>query len=181
VARKLVALLRGINVGKAKRIAMADLRALVEGLGYCDVRTLLNSGNVVFTAARAAPATAAARIEKALVAAVGVAARVTVVTAEELTEAVAENPLREVAADPSRMLVAFFRDAADRPKLEPLLGQDWAPEALALGKGVVYLWCANGILESRLAEAVNRLLGDGVTARNWATVLKLHARSEPEA
>jgi uncharacterized protein (DUF1697 family) len=49
-----VALLRGINVGKAKRVAMADLRALLEELGYADVRTLLNSGNVVFTAPRAA-------------------------------------------------------------------------------------------------------------------------------
>ena len=57
MASRQVALLRGINVGRAKRVAMADLRALVEDLGYCDVRTLLNSGNVVFTAARAAPGT----------------------------------------------------------------------------------------------------------------------------
>ena len=47
-----VALLRGINVGRAKRISMGDLRALFTGLGYGDVRTLLNSGNVVFTVAR---------------------------------------------------------------------------------------------------------------------------------
>jgi uncharacterized protein (DUF1697 family) len=174
VARKLVALLRGINVGRAKRVAMADLRKLVEGLGYGDVRTLLNSGNVVFTAPRAA-AGAAGRIEKALATRLGVTARVTVLTAEELTAAVTENPLREVADDPSRLLVAFFRDVADRAKLEPLLNQDWSPEALALGGRVAYLWCAEGILASRLAEAVNRLLGDAVTARNWATVLKLHA------
>ena len=61
-----VALLRGINVGKAKRIAMADLRKLVEELGYGDVQTLLNSGNVVFSALPKQGATAAARIESAI-------------------------------------------------------------------------------------------------------------------
>jgi uncharacterized protein (DUF1697 family) len=170
-----VALLRGINVGRAKRVAMADLRALVEGLGYSDVRTLLNSGNVVYTAPRTPPRTAADRIEKALAADLGVSARVTVVNARDLATVVAENPLLEVAGDPSRFLVAFLREPADRQKLEPLRKQDWAPEALALGKGVAYLWCAEGILASRLAEAVGRLLGDAVTTRNWATVQKLDA------
>src|SRR5436190_7614221 len=102
MAGRQVALLRGINVGRAKRVAMADLRALIEGLGYGDVRTLLNSGNVVFTAPRAAPDNAAARIEKALATDLGVSARVTVLTAQELAEAVAANPLLEVADDFSR-------------------------------------------------------------------------------
>src|SRR5262249_50818765 len=115
VARKLVALLRGINVGRAKRVAMADLRDLVEDLGYGEVRTLPNSATVVSPARRAAPATTAARIEKALATGLGVTARVTVLDADDLSAAVAENPLGEVAADPSRLLVAFFRDAADRP------------------------------------------------------------------
>jgi uncharacterized protein (DUF1697 family) len=61
-----VALLRGINVGRAKRVAMADLRALVESLGYGDARTLLNSGNVVFAVPAAAKGDAASRIEKSL-------------------------------------------------------------------------------------------------------------------
>ncbi len=175
MAGRQVALIRGINVGRAKRVAMADLRALVERLGYGDVRTLLNSGNVVFSAPRAAPGIAAARIEKALATEVGVSARVTVLTAKELTAAVTEKPLLEVAKDPSRLLVAVLSNPADRPKLEPLTRQDWAPEVLAIGKRVAYLWCAEGILASRLAEAVNRILGDAVTARNWATVLKLQA------
>jgi uncharacterized protein (DUF1697 family) len=84
-----VALLRGINVGKAKRIAMADLRALIEGLGYTDVRTLLNSGNVVFSASRGATAAIAAAIEKAIVARFGFSAAVVVVTAKELEAIVA--------------------------------------------------------------------------------------------
>ena len=127
MASRQVALIRGINVGRAKRVAMADLRALVEGLGYGDVRTLLNSGNVVFTAPRAAPGNAVARIEKALATDLGVSARVTVLSAKELADAVTENPLLEVANDFARLLVAVLSNPADRTKLAPLATQDWAP------------------------------------------------------
>ena len=170
-----IALLRGINVGRAKRVAMADLRALVANLGYSDVRTLLNSGNVVYSASRATPSAAAARIEKALAKELDVSARITVLSAAELAVVVADNPLLHVADDPSRLLVAVLNSLADRPKLAPLVKQAWGKEVLALGTRVAYLWCPGGILASKLANAVNRALGDGVTARNWATVLKLHA------
>jgi uncharacterized protein (DUF1697 family) len=180
MATKQIALLRGINVGRAKRVAMADLRTLIEALGYGDVRTLLNSGNVVFTTPRATPGDAAARIQKALATQLSVSARVTVLPAADLAAAVAENPLLEVADDPSRLLVAVLGNPADRSKLEPLLKQDWGTEVLAIGTRVAYLWCAEGILASRLVEAVNGVLGDAVTARNWATVLKLNALARAE-
>jgi uncharacterized protein (DUF1697 family) len=174
MATKLVALLRGINVGKAKRVAMADLRALVESLGFSDVRTLLNSGNVVFTAPGPVPRDAAARIEKALPARLGVPARVTVLTAAELATAVRGNPLLDVAVDHSRLLVAVLNSPTDRRHLKALVDQDWEPEAFATGPRVAYLWCPSGILESKLLAAVGRALGDAVTTRNWATVMKLH-------
>jgi uncharacterized protein (DUF1697 family) len=175
VPSKQVALIRGINVGKAKRVAMAELRTLMENLGYGDVRTLLNSGNVVFSTPRTAAGNAAARIEKALATELGVSARITVLSAVDLASAVTENPLLKVADDPSRLMVAVLNDPADRTKLAPLMKQDWGKEALALGTRVAYLWCADGILESRLAVAVGRVLGDAVTTRNWATMMKLHA------
>jgi uncharacterized protein (DUF1697 family) len=171
----LIALLRGINVGKAKRVAMADLRAFVEKLGYTDVRTLLNSGNIVFTSPKTNGGDAARRIEEGMTVKLGVSARVTVLTAAELAAAVKGNPLLDVADNHSRLLLAFFNDPAHRRKLTPLLERDWAREKLALGKRVAYLWCPDSILESDLADAVNRALADGVTARNWATVMKLHA------
>lgn len=174
MAGRQVALIRGINVGKAKRVSMGDLRALVEGLGYRDVRTLLNSGNVVFTSGTS-PATAAARIEEAMTRDLGVTARVTVITAAELATAIAENPLRKIADNPSRLLVAVLRTAADLSKVKPLTTQDWGAEALALGARVAYMWCPDGISVSPLSETVGRALGDGVTARNWATMLKLQA------
>ncbi len=169
-----VAFLRGVNVGRGKRVAMADLRTLVESLGYCDVRTLLNSGNIVFSVPKGAQGDPAARIEKAITAKLGISSRVTVMTADEVAVAVDDNPLGEVADHPSRLLVMVFRDSEARSQLKQLSRQSWAPEALALGKRVAYLWCPHGIIDSRLMLAVSRLLGDRGTARNMATMTKLH-------
>jgi uncharacterized protein (DUF1697 family) len=170
-----VALLRGINVGRAKRVAMADLRWIVEELGYADVRTLLNSGNVAFSGPRGGTAGIASRIEAALASRVGVESRTIVLTDRELAGIVAENTLTGVAKDPSRLLVVVLRAARDRRLLEPLLEESWRPEAFALGKRAAYVWCPKGVLESRLVEAVGRRLKDAHTIRNWSTTTKLAA------
>ncbi|MEX2570892.1 MAG: DUF1697 domain-containing protein [Gemmatimonadota bacterium] len=171
-----VALFRGINVGRAKRIRMADLRALLTELGYGAVRTLLNSGNAVFTVAEQTPAAeTAVRIHTAVAERLGVSSRVTVLTAAELDEIVEQNPLLEVADNPARLLSAVLEDPADRRHLLPLLERSWEPEALALGPRVAYLWCPHGIAASQLPEAVDRALRKAVTSRNWATILKIHA------
>jgi uncharacterized protein (DUF1697 family) len=170
-----VALLRGINVGKAKRVAMADLRTLLADLGFGSVRTLLNSGNAVFDAPAAPAADHAARIEAALAATLGVSARVVVLPGADLRAVVAENPLRTAAeADPSAFLVGFVPDAAALAALAPLAAADWSPEALAVGRHAAYIDCAGAILESRAIVAVGKALGEGLTTRNWATVRKLH-------
>lgn len=170
-----VGLLRGINVGRAKRVSMAELRTAVERLGYSRVRTLLNSGNLVFEAPDADPDEAAARIEQAVLDRTGVSSRVTVITAGELAEAVAGNPLLSVGDDPSRLHVAFLAHPSDRRALEPLAQRDWAPEALALGARVAYLWCPAGVTGSALVPELERTADRRVTLRNWATVLKLQA------
>lgn len=170
-----IALIRGINVGPAKRVAMADLRALVEDLGYSDVRTLLNSGNVVFTAPRAQTAKAAAAIEKALAGRLGVSARTIVLSGRQLRETVEENPLLEISDNPSRLMVAFLADpGAGLKRLEPLLKENWFPEALSLGKRVAFIWMPAGVRASRLNQEVARVLDDSFTVRNWATVLKIY-------
>jgi uncharacterized protein (DUF1697 family) len=173
-----VAFLRGINVGKAKRIAMADLRRIVEGLGYEDVRTVLNTGNVIFTGPDPT-SESAARIQGAIESDTGISSRVTVVSSEELDTAVRENALADVATNPSRLLLAFLTDPADRARLQPLLDGEWGEEILHLGARVAYLWCPEGVLASKLPEAIGRALGDAVTTRNWATVLKIHAMLNP--
>lgn len=169
-----IALLRGINVGKAKRVAMADLRTLVENLGYGDVATLLNSGNVVFTTPRASAGNATARIEKGIAEQLGVACRVTVLSGVELISAIEANPLLDRADNHSRLMAGVLANVADSEKVKPLLKQKWKPEAIAIHERIVFYWCPNSILESPVAIAVARALGDGVTSRNWATMLKLH-------
>jgi uncharacterized protein (DUF1697 family) len=176
-----IALLRGINVGRAKRIAMADLRTLFEELGFYDVRTVLNSGNVVFGGATRKLAAAPAAIEDALVRRLGVASRVTVLGADELGVVMADNPLVAQSTDHARLVT--FIPAADgqRALLAPLLERDWAPGALALGERAAYVWCPTGVLDSAAAAAVAKVLGDATTARNWNTLCKLHALCAPAA
>jgi uncharacterized protein (DUF1697 family) len=169
-----VALLRGINVGKAKRIAMADLRSLCEGLGYRDVKTLLNSGNLVFSAPRA-DAKAAAKIEKEILARLGVSSRVLVLTTAELDAIMDENPFDEAETNPSRFLVSVLANDVDRARLEALAKQDWGSDRLGVGARAAYLWCPNGMLESPPALAIGKLAGDATTSRNWATMKKLQA------
>lgn len=170
-----IALLRGINVGRAKRIAMAELRDLVAGLGYTGVGTLLNSGNVVFRTGKPDPRGAARAIEVAIADRFGFSAAVIALTAQQLDAIVAANPLQSVATDPARHLVAFVQSGAGLAPAQPLLAQAWTPEALAVGDQAAYLWCADGILESKLAPAFARAMGETATTRNWATVLKLQA------
>ena len=175
-----IALLRGINVGKAKRIAMADLRALMEDLGHANVRTLLNSGNAVFDAKSGKPAAHAAKLKAAILAQAGVDCEVIVKTAADLAAAIAEHPLRRHADDDARMLVMFTQDASSLATLKPLEKDDWTPEAFAVGAHAAWLWCADGIIESRLSKAVGKLLKTSGTARNWATVVKLDAMARLE-
>lgn len=168
-----VALLRGINVGTAKRIAMADLRGVMTGLGYADVRTLLNSGNVVFTMP-ARSGDPSKRIQAEIEKRLGVSSRVTVLTASELDVAVRGNSLLKVATHPSRLFVGALATRDDRARLEPLTRKRWGTERLALGERVCYLWCPDGVIESPLMKEVGRTLGDAITSRNWSTFQKLH-------
>jgi uncharacterized protein (DUF1697 family) len=154
---------------------MADLRKVFEDLGYEDVRTLLNSGNVVFTVRKTASRDHATRVQKAIADRLGVRSRIVVLTRAEVADAVAANPLASIADNPSRLLVLALADSDAVVALEPLLKQRWAPEALALGKRIAYLWCARGIGVSRLWMMVNRAIGDGGTARNMTTMTKLLA------
>jgi uncharacterized protein (DUF1697 family) len=174
VARHRVALFRGINVGKAKRIAMAELRATFEALGFDEVRTLLNSGNVVYAAGRSAATRDAERIAAAVAGRTGVVANVLVLDAATLDAVAAANPYANDADDASRLLVGFHL-GDDRAPFEALQ-REHPDERFALGEHACYLWCPDGVLESRIGDALSGAkFRDKVTARNWATVLKLKA------
>ncbi|MBK8286470.1 MAG: DUF1697 domain-containing protein [Ahniella sp.] len=173
-----VALLRGINVGKAKRVAMAELRALLSELGYSKVSTLLNSGNAVFNADTGTPEKLAHDISNAISSRLSLDVPVIVKSLQEPTDIVAGNSLTFEEQDFSRLMVAFTQDPgtlAGLVAIEPLVV---APEQFLIGRNAAYLHCASGILESKAAAALLGKIGKAVTTRNWATVLKLMALAD---
>ncbi len=168
-ATRYVALLRGINVGTGKRIAMADLRATFESLGFTTVRTLLQSGNVVFDS-DAKPVPSA--IETAIASVTGVAPRVLVLSDSDFRAVANANPLREVSVDPSKAVVTFLEAmpaSVDRPA-----AADLEPEILEVGKDALYQWLPDGTLATKIKPAFYKPLGL-YTARNLRTVDKLVA------
>jgi uncharacterized protein (DUF1697 family) len=171
---RFVALLRGVNVGKANRIAMEAFRRLLQDLGFSDVRTLLNSGNAVFTSTARSPDAHARAIETALQEGFGLSIQVVVKSASAFEAAVAGNPIVPQAEDHSQFLVAFSQESQCLERLSLLTSLVQPPERFHIGKHAAYLHCARGMLKSKAASALLGKAGHGVTTRNWATVLKLN-------
>jgi uncharacterized protein (DUF1697 family) len=171
-----VALLRGINVGKAKAVAMADLRALLEGLGHEDVQTLLRSGNAVFTAPRVKPETLERTIEKAIEAQLGLDVSCLVRTAADLEKVIAADPFGKQAPEGSKYLALFLSAEPDAKLLAAHDPRELAPDEIRLGDRVIYQWCPQGFLEApSLGPFVEKHLGVRASGRNWNTVTKLAA------
>lgn len=170
---RLVVLLRGINLGRSRRVAMADLRALLEELGYEDVRTHLQSGNAVL-ATGDRPAAVATAVEEGMAERFGMDVGAVVRTAKRLAAIVAADPLGEVADDPARRMVIFLPAAPDRAALRALAEEDFGDERFEASGLEVYAWCPGGIGRSRLMAALgDARLTPGGTARNWRTVTRL--------
>lgn len=154
---------------------MAELRKLLAALGYRDVRTLLNSGNAIFESKARSTTALSSRIQAAIAESLHVEVPVIVKSSEEMAAIQAENTLTKVAADPSRLLAAFTARAEDLRALAALAPLAPLPERFLLGEHAAYLWCPNGILQSRAAEALLGKVGRAATTRNWATVAKISA------
>lgn len=165
-------------MGARNRIAMADLRKLMQDLGFDEAQTHLQSGNVVFGAGGADEdhdlGAVAEAIQEGLRRELGLDVPVIVRTAQELRRVVAANPLRQVATNPSRLLVSFLSGRIDRSLLTDLDESSFAPDAFALGEREIYVWAPNGASETKLTHAFwERRLGLTATARNWNTVERL--------
>jgi uncharacterized protein (DUF1697 family) len=168
-----VALLRGINLGAKRRVPMAELRARLEEAGYEDVRTLLQSGNVVLTSDVDA-ATLERDLRETLRAAFGFDIAVLARTSDELAEIVAREPFGAVADDPARLQVSFLSAEPDPAGVEELEQANVAPERVAFLGREIYAWHPGGVGRSELAKLItDRRLGVEVTARNWRTVTNL--------
>lgn len=168
-----VALLRGINLGARNRVSMPELRQLLEGLGLQDVRTLLQSGNVVLTGDETGEQLEHA-LEQAIAAELGVESRVIVRTTRELAAVVERNPLAGVADDPKRYQVSFLKAKPEAAVMRALEAADVAPEQVAVSGREIYAWHPGGVQRSPLVKLLtDRELGVTATARNWNTVTKL--------
>jgi uncharacterized protein (DUF1697 family) len=168
------ALLRGINVGKHKRIAMADLRSLLEALGYAGVHTHLQSGNAVFTTpGPVEPGDLERAITDRIAADLGFDVPVMVRTGDELATLAGSNPYTSQTSDPKQLHVAFLSAQPGDDTIAGLDADAYAPDELAVADRALYLYRPNGIMGSRLPD-LEKLLGVRVTERNWNTVTRLH-------
>lgn len=170
-----IVLLRGINVGAHNRIAMADLRELLTGLGYTAVRTLLNSGNAVVTAATDDPAAVAGEIRDAIGTTFGLSIGTVVRSRAQIERVIARNPLPAEAESAPKFFHVGFADPAPPPAaFDAIDAAGLAPEKLVVDEGTLYLWFAEGMRNSALAKALGaQKLDKNVTMRNWNTVRKL--------
>lgn len=171
-----IALLRGINVGGKHKLPMKELAAIFETAGARDVRTYIQSGNVVYAVAASKGKGLAARVEAAIEEAFGFEAPVVTRTAAELEAIVEANPFVAEGADESKLHVGFL---ADRPKAAARAALDpdrSPPDRFELVRRELYLHCPNGVARTKLTNAwFDRTLDTITTVRNWKTTLRLLA------
>lgn len=175
-----LALLRGVNLGK-RRIRMADLRAAFESWGYGNPRTLLASGNVVFESDEADPATLRSAIEQNLQKRFGFWVPAIVRTEQEIGELISAKPFKRVTVtENTRLYVTFLSEPAESDLKMPYTSLDGNYRILNVAPGhlvsVLTLTPKSGTTDAM--DILAKQYGDGITTRNWNTILKIHAKME---
>ncbi len=173
-----IALLRGINVGGNKKVAMADLRAFVEANGFRDARTLLQSGNLVFRSDGQRDNSALETLlDEQAAKHLGLSAKFLVRTVAEWSEVIARNPFPEAAqAYPGRLLVMFFREPLTPEAVQTLRAAMIPSEHIHPDGRQLYAALPEGIGDSKMAAVLlGTRFNKAATGRNWNTVLKLAA------
>jgi uncharacterized protein (DUF1697 family) len=175
-----IALLRGINVGGHKQVAMSDLRTLLQVLGFAGVRTLLQSGNLIFRSDRSTGAALERVLEVETAKRLQVSVDYLVRSAREWKTIVAANPFPDEAKrDPSHLLVMLLKKAPQKDNLNALRAAVKGPESIRSEGKELYIVYPAGIGRSKLTHAlIEQKLGLRGTGRNWNTVLKLAALCE---
>ncbi len=171
---KWAAMLRGVNLGK-RQLKSAELKAIVEGMGLTDVKTVLASGNVVFEAGDAKPEALERDLHAALEKATGLKSEVFVRNAADLERLIVDNPFPDVARDrPSQLLVTFHREPVGQAPLDWVAERYEGPERLAIVGRELFIDFPDGQGRSDLIPAMAKAKFSKIaTGRNWNTVLKL--------
>ncbi|MEV7402471.1 DUF1697 domain-containing protein [Streptomyces sp. NPDC091267] len=170
------ALLRGINVSGHKKIPMADLRALLTGLGHGDVRTHLQSGNAVFSSAADDENALATELERAIQERFGFDVPCLVRDGSYLAAVADACPFPAAELEARQLHVTYFDRPVDAARFAPLDAAAFLPEEFRVGERALYLYAPDGLGRSKLAAALSRpSLNKGLiaTSRNWNTVTRL--------
>jgi uncharacterized protein (DUF1697 family) len=164
-----LSLLRGVNVG-GKKVPMADLRNLYEELGFKNVTTYIQSGNVIFESKTAAGATSK-KIEKKIFETFGFSISVIIRTKEELVSIISKNPfLKEKNIAEEKLYVIFLAETPDPELTKKAIEADYGPERFVIKEKTIYLYCPVGYGEAKLNNNFfEKKLKVAATTRNWRT------------
>ena len=171
-----ISLLRGINVGGHKRIKMDRLRVSLEAMGLEQVKTYIQSGNVVFNTGKLSPAALSKRIEERILSDFGHSVSVITRTVDEIGGTIANSPfVKQRGIDPEKLHVTFLSEIPAPVALKKLADLTIPPDqSRCLGKEI-YLYLPNGVSESSLMKSpLDRALSVVTTTRNWKTVNAIH-------
>jgi uncharacterized protein (DUF1697 family) len=168
-----IALLRGINVGGARTVPMKDLVTALADAGFNDVRTYIQSGNVVFQALRGTPRSIGTQIARVIEERFGFDVPVMTLSEAEVSAAIRANPFTQAISDPRTLHLCFLAETPSSADLASLTKLKSPNESFALKGKVFYLHTPDGAGNSKLAARVERALGVDTTCRNWRTVNQL--------
>lgn len=168
-----IALFRGINVGGNKILRMKELVLLFEELDFEEVRTYIQSGNVVFRARDTSTKKIALRVEDAVAEAHGFRPRIIILSAKKVRRVMETNPFPAASDDPKSLHCFFLAELPVTPDLQTITDLKSNGEEFVLVDKMFYLHAPQGIGRSKLAPRVEKLLGVASTARNWRTVTKI--------
>jgi uncharacterized protein (DUF1697 family) len=175
-----ILLLRGINVGGRNILPMKELVRDLESLQLTNIKTYIQSGNVVFQASKKLSTSFAAKIAKKIESRHGFKPYILLLSAEQLEHAAAANPFPETEAEPKTLHLSFLDSVPSAPNLDSLAAAKAPSEQFHLKDTVFYLHAPDGIGRSKLAAKVEKCLGVPATARNWRTVQKLRQMASTE-
>lgn len=174
-----VALFRGINVGGNRIVRMADLRAELEGLGLHNVRSYIQSGNVVFEASARTAKPLVKKIGRCVEQSHGFLPELLLLTREELRSAVQSNPFPEATTNPTTLHLGFLATPSESMNEAEILAVKASTERYRLIGNVFYLHAPNGIGRSKLAANLEKFLGVSITSRNFRTADRLLQMADP--
>lgn len=170
-----VALLRGVNVGGKKIVMMGRLRETFASLGFENIKTYINSGNIVFKSSAGSPAILSKKIGEEISSDFGFEVPVFLRTSGQLVDIVSRNPfLKERSIDDSRLHVTFLSESPSKTAVARVDSLDGGPDRFKIVGTVIYLYTPGGYGRTKLSNAVfERILGVQATTRNWRTVIVL--------